>query len=181
MGALFRHIADDALIPIEAYQSMMFHCCERTDVPLYDYFGKIVDPEFAKSPEMAKDEDVDELCADCILSGNVRKHNLDLIERTANRLAENPEKAIEAFHLFPQIPLFLQDQDWPTCCDDWCEYIGSPEDYDASVAIPDQSIFWDNGVKKWQLPHSLEPESLLEVNVFRCFSCAKTYFTWQST
>jgi uncharacterized protein CbrC (UPF0167 family) len=84
----------------------------------------------------------------------------------------------------PEIPLFLQNDDWPYCCGDFCEYIGSPKSYDESKDLPGISNYWDSGVSNYSElfgEMTLEPESLSEVCKFKCSSCSKDYFTWQST
>ena len=62
------------------------HHCETESAPIYDFFGEIVDPDLAADPQLARDEpEVSELCAECILGGNIRKHITPEIQKTINR------------------------------------------------------------------------------------------------
>ncbi|QDV81882.1 hypothetical protein TBK1r_08040 [Stieleria magnilauensis] len=158
------------------------HHCERQNVPIFTYFGHIVDAKLAKNPQLAEDEpDIDELCADCILSGNVRKHLIDEITATINRFAYDKTAATEAYHRFPDIPLFMQYRDWPICCGDWCEFMGCPSAYEESKRIPNIHAYWERGPVAWKSEFDLMPESLREVSLFRCQECWRMWFTWQFT
>jgi len=181
MGSTFKYIEDGAMFPCGGTRC---HHCERDDIPIYNFRGKIVNPERAKNPQLATDEpEVSELCADCILSGNIRKGDDEISRIHAIAKVRSPdlEIAIENYHAIPHIPLMMQDADWPMCCDDWCEFTGIPQDYDASALVPSNHQYWDHGPAKWGFDFELRPESLREVSAFRCLECDQMYFIWQPT
>ena len=181
MGRVFRYISDDAMYPCGGSSSC--HHCESTTKHLFAYFGTTVKPELAANPKLAADEpDISEVCASCILGGNVRKHLVDsTIQKTINRFARDKALALHEFHQTPDIPLFLQHQDWPMCCGTWCEYIGVPNSDGESVIVPTTFGYWEHEPRKWESAHDLRPESLREVSLFRCVSCDRRIFTWQFT
>ena len=123
MGSTFRYIADGSLTPCGGSQC---HHCECSGVPIYSYGGYIVDPTLAKNPQLAREEpDVYELCAECIVGGNVRKHESSMREivRTIQAFATDRQRATEEYHGTPDLPLF-QGKVWPMCCGDFAEYVG---------------------------------------------------------
>ena len=181
MGATFRYIADDAL-----KESGLGECqhCERVGVPSFNYRGIIIDPQLAANTELAsQDNDIFAACSDCIHGGNIRKDDYEVgqIQGIINSFASDKEAAVRSYHLIPRIPLMMQNEDWPLCCNDWCEFIGNPADYEASVRVPNENKFWDHGPSNHSFDFELRPESLREVCLFRCVSCPKTYFIWQPT
>lgn len=181
MGSTFRYVADQALFACGGDEC---HHCGRKDVPIYSYTGTIVDPTRAADPDLAREEpEVSELCADCILGGNVRKYDSAVREimRTVNAFAADPRQALEEYHRTPDIPLFLQREDWPMCCGQWCEFTGVPKDYEDSRQVPARHSFWDRGPREWTYGDGLMPESLREVSLFRCLICPQLWFTWQCT
>ncbi|MCA9068781.1 MAG: hypothetical protein KDA84_07655 [Planctomycetaceae bacterium] len=181
MGSTFRYIADEAMYPCGGTEC---HHCERDDVPIYDFRGVIVDPSLAKNPQLAIEEpEVSELCADCVLSGNIIKdpYEISRIQGIVNTYARDKDAAIANYHTIPHIPLMMQDEDWPMCCGDWCEFQGCPPDYAASVQVPSLHRYWDRRPKNPHWDFELKPESLREVNIFRCFQCKTSYFIWQPT
>lgn len=181
MGSVFRHVADAAMYRCGGEQC---HHCARTDRPIYLYSGEIVDPALAHDPELAADEpEVDELCADCVRGGNVRKseYSLNQVAPTIARFAADRARAIEEYHQIPDIPLFLQGEDWPMCCGEWCEFVGVPLSYDESPGVPLSHSYWERGPTAWRFTDELRPESLREISLFRCHCCARLWFTWQMT
>ena len=160
------------------------HHCERDDVPIYRYDGEIIDPSFAKNPALAAEEpDVSELCADCILGGNIRKSDYRIREMmpVITRWATDGARAVEEFHRTPDIPLFLQRDDWPMCCGGWCEFVGVPGSRDESRQVPQDFRYWERGPVEWRFEYELFPESLREVCLFRCGACSGRCFVWQPT
>lgn len=158
--------------------------CERDGVPAYDYTGRIVDPELAANVELAREDDaIFAACADCIHGGNVRKrpYELERMRPIANRFAPDANAALDSYHLIPHIPLMMQSEDWPMCCNDWCEFTGNPPDLNVSVRVPVENEFWDRGPSEFDSGFELQPESLREICLFRCLTCSKTYFIWQPT
>lgn len=181
MGSVFRHVADTALYPCggDACQQ-----CGRADRPIYDYTGRIVDPLLAADPALAADEPhVYEVCADCIRGGNLRKSEVRVREvmPMVRAFAAHPERAVAEYHRLPDIPLFLQRDDWPMCCGEWCEFAGVPASYDESRQVPAGYGYWERGPTAWRFGHELLPESLREVSLFRCLTCGRPWFTWQFT
>ena len=181
MGSTFRYISNDAMFPCGGTQC---HHCERVDVPIYNFRGSIVNPELAKDQQLAIDEpEVSELCSACILGGNVQKDDYEIsrIRGIVDSGSRDPETAIASYQTIPHIPLMMQDEDWPMCCNDWCEFVGIPADYDASVLVPSQHRYWNHGPQNWDADFELRPESLREVCLFHCLSCDESYFIWQPT
>jgi len=181
VGTTFRYVADEALAPCGGEQC---HHCERTDAPIYSYIGHIVDPTLAKNPDLARQEpDVYELCADCILGGNVRKDEgaMREIMPTIEAFAADRLRMVEAYHRTPRLA-FFQGDTWPMCCGEFAEYVG---DYPtAGTAFGDY--------KQWQPMNSLMAQFRLEdfypleklqvmhtMALFRCLHCAKRYWAFQ--
>lgn len=181
MGTVFQYIADAALEP-----SGLGACqhCDRSNVTSYAYHGEIVDASLAANPQLAReDPEIYAACADCIRGGNLRKSTYDLsqIQRVVDGFAHDKAAAIVRYNGIPQIPLMMQNEDWPMCCGDWCEFHGNPKDTLESVDVPRKSEYWEFGIGKWEFDFELEPESLREVCVFRCRMCDRSYFIWQPT
>ena len=175
MGRTFRFIHDDSMFPCGG---TVCHFCESDKTPVYTYNGVIVHPDRAANPVLARGEpEVSELCADCILSDHVRKDIENRIQKTINRFANDKSAALDAFHRTPDIPLFLQYQDWPMCCGEWCEFVGVPSSYDESKVVPDEHRFWEHESRDWQADYNLMPESLREISLFKCLNCEKQFFT----
>lgn len=184
MGSVFKHIADTALQPTELGPDEPCQHCQRDDVVVYDYIGRIIDPTRAADVALATDDnEIFAACADCILGGNLQKNasEIDDVRRVVNRFAADPKAALAAFSETPHIPLMMQDSDWPICCGELCEFRGNPANYDESVLVPARNQFWDRQPTDWQSDFDLRPEALREVCLFKCQSCEKTYFIWQST
>ncbi|HYE19421.1 MAG TPA: hypothetical protein VEA69_13305 [Tepidisphaeraceae bacterium] len=181
MGTVFSQIADHALYPCGGDTC---NHCGRSGVPIYVYTGEIVHSELAADPEDAEaDPEVYEVCARCILGGNLVKSSVS-VKEVARSLAPNGrvrDHLIAEYHRMPDIPLFVQWDDWPHCCGEWCEFQGVPASYDESKRVPADDAYWDRGPKPWSYGAALMPESLQEVSRFRCQTCGKRYFTWQST
>jgi hypothetical protein len=173
MGLAFRYIADNALA-----QSNLGSCqhCERTEFSSYDYCGEIINPRLAANVELATtDNKIFAACAACIHGGNIRKTDFELgrVQPIIDSFALDKVSAARNYHLIPHIPLMMQDQDWPMCCGDWCEYVGNPKDDEESVRVPSQFQFWDHRPSNETVDDELRPESLREVCLFRCLSCAR--------
>ena len=181
MGTTFQHISDIALAP-----SSLGECqhCEESAKTSYDYTGDIVDPSLAANPQLAADEpEIYAACADCINSGNLRKHKYELaeIQRVVDQFIDDKESAIEQYHRIPHIPLMMQRNDWPACCGTWCEFTGNPSSQDDSVSVPSNHQYWNSGPTDPHWNFELRPESLREVCKFNCVNCGKRYFIWQPT
>jgi uncharacterized protein CbrC (UPF0167 family) len=181
VGSVFRHVADAAMYACGGEQC---HHCERAGLPIYRYSGEIIDPALAHDPALAAEEpEVHELCADCILGGNVRKSDdrVRQVAPTVTRFAADSARAVEEYHRLPDIPLFLQREDWPMCCGEWCEFVGVPASYEESPGVPASHSYWERGPATWRFTDQLLPESLREVSLFQCVRCSRPWFTWQMT
>lgn len=160
------------------------HHCGRTVSPLFYYSGKIVDPALSADPDLAREQpEIEEACAECIAGGNLNRDTYETMEATRLLSAGGADvpRMLDAMHRHPDAPLFLRDFDWPVCCREWCEFIGVPESREEGVRVPAAFTFWRHGPAVWDYGFDLEPESLLEVNRFRCLQCSKPYFVWQCT
>jgi len=179
VGSKLKYIADSALYRCGGD---VCHHCESEDKPIYSYFGKVINPNKAKNVQLALEEpDMDELCVDCINSGNVKRRDYYEFEKTIELYAKDNEYSLREINLLPDIPLFLQGADWPMCCGEWCEFQGCPESYDQSVHFPKKYKYWEQGPKGWDADYELMPESLREISLFKCSCCQEEYFTWQFT
>lgn len=183
MGATFRHIADSALESLRCGGDQCHHC-ESSHVPVYTYHGRILDAALAKNPALAKTEPhIDELCGDCILGGNVRKHDHIIKELMRTLRGTNSEKAdaVEAYHRLPELCLF-QQKTWPMCCGDLAEYVG--EEPLPGTAFGDYEC--------WSPQDSLVANHRLEdfyplakipvmhtMALFRCLHCIRRYWVFQ--
>lgn len=180
MGIIFKYVADDAL---RCVANEVCQQCERPERPVFGYTGTIVDPHLAANVELAQEEpEVFYLCADCIQGGNVVRSNQRDVEQTVQRLATDPARAWQAFNWLPGIPLFLQGCfDWPFCCDTWCEFTGSPVDFQQLLATQQSQQYWEKGLGKTPRKFDTQgaPESLREVSLFACSCCLACYYTDQ--
>lgn len=134
--------------------------------------------------KFAEDEpEIEAACAGCINAGLVQKDDYAVaeVQGIINAFAIDKAKVTQKYHRIPNIPLMMQYDDWPMCCGDWCEFFGTPSDYEESVRIPSQHQFWDRRPVKPHWDFELKPESFSEICLFRCRSCDKTYFIWQPT
>lgn len=180
MGTLFKYVADAALRSIA---NEVCQHCERSELAAYAYTGTIVDPHLAANVELAQEEpEVFYLCAKCIQSGNVVRSNRGDVEQIVQSLATDPARAWQAFNQLPGIPLFLQGCfDWPFCCDTWCEFTGSPVDFQQLLATQHSQQYWQKGLGSMPRNFAAQgaPESLREVSLFACTCCATRYYTDQ--
>lgn len=84
----------------------------------------------------------------------------------------------DEFRRTPLLPLFVQDEDWPFCCGEFCEYLYSPQSYEEAEKIGSEIECWHGDLFDEMV---LQPETLNEVNVFGCLSCPRKLYTWQGT
>lgn len=168
MGSIFKHVEDHALRTCAGTQC---HQCERSNVPIYDYFGEIIDPKLAADPGLAEQEPgVEELCADCINGSNVRRRDTYEAERLISEFADDTVSAWDEFHRLPTVPLLLQGFDWPLCCGCWTDFEGSPVDYSDLLRIQSTAQAWRCGpINQRRDFESLgPPERFDEVSLFAC-------------
>ena len=181
MGTTFKYIADGALPPCVDGECQH---CGRTDQPVYPYVGEILDPARAADPELAREEpEVEELCAGCILGGNVRKFDTEVREvlATIESLAADKARAIEEYHRTPRVR-FLQHEAWPMCCGEFAEYVGN---HPPPGSAYDDYECWepqDALVARFKLANFYPLEKLPVMHtmaLFRCPHCAKRYWVFQ--
>lgn len=180
MGTIFKYVADAAL---RSVANEVCQQCERPEVPAYSYAGTMLDPHLAANAELAQEEpEVSYLCASCILGSNVVRSNRRDVAQIVEKLAKDPASAWDAFNQLPGIPLFLQGCfDWPFCCNTWCEFTGSPLNFQQLLATQQSHQYWENGLGKMARKFDTQgpPESLREVSLFTCTSCPACYYTDQ--
>ena len=187
MGSLFRYIADDVAGRAERDECRL---CQR-HVPLYPIEAAIEDDEWSVRAHC-----VHKLCVDCIRRLPLRR----FVPRNGERIVQeminehypkgtlSGEQRInklvsicDEYRRTPTFPLFLQGEDWPWCCGNFCEYLGVPGSYEESIRIGREMECWEGNFQELYGEMTLEPESLNEVCIFRCLTCGKQVFTWQMT
>lgn len=136
------------------------------------------------------------VCAECILKGSIN-HSCDFeyiktIETYLDTLTLSIEEKksiqeilINKYQRTPDIPLFMQREDRPLCCNDIAEFIGHPESDEELFEISEQNIYWEQGIKpKLEYCNFREygiPESYRDIAAFKCSHCEQKYFTFQFT
>jgi hypothetical protein len=189
MGTVFRHIADEVLRPKKGYRRTC-QVCARTGVDVYPASGNIALPDGSEGADCAV------ACAECLLGGRVEPtcaFQVDEVIRSyldrqfkdhtgLFRLRRAAELAA-AYRQTPDIPLFLQNNDWPLCCGDLTEFFGSPRNKRELIRLSRTAVYWKKKVRENDVDFADTgpPESYDEVSMFRCPSCAKVYWTWQFT
>ena len=187
MGSLFRYIADNIAGSTEPGECPS---CLR-QLPLFPIRVAIEGDEWSITAERAQT-----LCSDCIRRLPLRRFAPRNGEPTVQQIisAHFPKGTLsgnqrisklvsicDEYRRTPTFPLFLQDEDWPWCCGDFCEYLGNPASYEESIRIGREMQFWGGDYRQKYGDMTLEPESLNEVCLFRCLTCDKRVFTWQMT
>lgn len=173
MGTIFKYVADSALDPSDMADQC--HQCARKNLPLYDYFGTMLNPALAADPKLAEAHpDVNFLCADCINGGNVARHDTWKVQETIPRFAANEKAAWDDFNRLPGL-----QSDWPLCCGTFTEFIGIPETMNDLLAVQKDYQYWDNGPAEpfRNFAEEGEPEYLGEISKFCCKKCAVRYYT----
>ena len=160
------------------------HYCGRTDTFIFAYTGTIIDPSHAEDPELASEHpDIDELCADCINSGNVRKQGATLreIKPLINQFAADKEAATELFHRFPNLP-FFQGDTWAICCGDFTEYVGEHPPTKGAYSEYEQWQPQDEVMSRLNLEDFYPLDRLPVMNImalFHCLHCTRKYWAFQ--
>jgi uncharacterized protein CbrC (UPF0167 family) len=187
MGSLFRYIADNVTQGAEFGECP---CCH-DQASLLSIQVAIDDDEWTYSSDCAE-----EICLECIRRLPLRKFAPRRGERIVQEMINShyPKGTLtgeqrisklvsicDEYRRTPRFPLFLQNEDWPWCCGDFCEYQGVPKSYDESIRIGQEMECWEGDFKQLYGDVTLEPESLREVCIFRCLTCGKQVFTWQMT
>ena len=189
MGELFRYIADK--LPAEASETCPG--CERV-APLYPFLAK---PDGTSWFDDDSDED-EAFCGHCIKTMPLPSLGVRGSERTITKLINDFYKKgslsgerrqfllverTDALRRTPQLPLFLQAEDWPFCCADFCEYQGTPPTYQEAIEMGRKLPYWEYGPADFEeiFGMTLQPEVLEEVCLFQCLTCKNQMFTWQMT
>lgn len=168
MGKLFTYIADNALRPYEYSNCWV---CNREAITAYEYHGSLLQGE-------SIEEEIDAVCADCLPRNCfkwINESELPQIIRESNELLNKLRQT-------PQIPMMVSSNDWAVCCDDLCEFIGSP-DSEELLEISKAAIYWEKGVGKQGRNFTKFglPESLEEISLFKCLVCQQRYWIDQFT
>ncbi len=89
----------------------------------------------------------------------------------------------KALRITPQIPLMMQRDDWVVCCDEICEFIGIPNNYEELVNYTESAKYWNRGKDEFARNFRKDghPESLREISKFECMKCHKKYWIDQYT
>lgn len=169
MGKLFRYIADNALQP---YTYSNCWVCDRENVTAYEYYGSWLRGESVK-------EKIDAVCADCLRRNRFKWTN----ESELPQIIRESNELLSKLRQTPQIPMMVQYNDWAVCCDDLCEFIGSPASEKDLLEISETAIYWEKDVgsqgrnfTKFGLPESLD-----EISLFKCLVCQQRYWIDQFT
>ena len=187
MGHLFKFISDEIARTAET------GVCENCSLakPLFPIHAEIDLDEWGYGSDSTE-----ELCADCIRRLPLRRFAWRDSERRISQIVNehHPRGTLrgdqrqcklvsicDEFRRTPQFPLFLQNEDWPYCCGNFCEYLGVPACYDESIQIGRDTQCWQGDFTALYGDMTLEPESLNEVCLFRCLTCDSRMFTWQCT
>jgi hypothetical protein len=190
MGTLFKYISDEVIANVE-----------QGECPSCGKSGQLfpIDATPNQNEWDVYGDRVEELCAECLRSIPLRKLACRPQERQLQEMINRhfpkgtliPEMRLGKFigicdelRRTPQMPLFLQGEDWPFCCGDLTEYVGVPSSYEESIRIGKDFKMWDHGFRPYEElfgDMKLEPESLREVCIFRCQKCGELMFTWQAT
>jgi hypothetical protein len=175
VGTTFRYISDEALTASDLGPC---HCCEDASRPAYAYgFGLLVE-EASATPEA--DSYIHAACCECITSGRVKRDLFEIADQVELSGSHMKVELLETVHLIPTIPLFLQRWEWPICCDDWCEFTGSPTEMPDLLEIVATHAVWPPGFSR-NFAEDGPPESFREISTFRCLTCAKKHFVDQYT
>ncbi len=189
MGKLFELIADHALKKLDEDDDEC-HVCGKTHIDLYPYQGKL-------TFENGKvDDDIYAACAGCLLT-KALSHNCDFeyiktIDKylaTSNLNTEQQQirkiQLIEKYQKTPDIPLFMQYQDRPLCCNDITEFSGHPVNKEELYKMTENTIYWEKEIKEKSELYDFRkvgnPESLNDVSSFKCLHCNRQFFTFQFT
>ena len=197
MGQLLRHVADLALMPPElgacqhSWRAATACCFPPTkrrcaDAPSCDDPGEISQTGVA-NPQLARGEpDVCRLCPDCLHSDHVRRDADAAAQRATPQAAAataGPQATEQArwrsFHQRPDSPPGHQGLDWPICCGDWCEFLGSSLNRPELLAPQGSHRSTRASVNGWQIglgqparsfARGGPPKSLREASLLRCLA-----------
>ncbi len=186
MGNLFELIADTAIEKLDSYYHSC-HVCNKSNLDLFRYQGR----HHLDNGEI--DDDIYAVCAECILTKDLRHSCAFEYIKTIESYFENSSlpseeqqsfkrSLIEKYQKTPDIPIFVQYTDRPLCCNDITEFVGHPTDKDGLRKMTENVIYWEKQVKEKSALYDFRkflPESFKDVAAFRCRHCEKQFFTFQ--
>lgn len=184
MGSRFRYVSDDALDLVHSSMMPNCHVCQQMAEEVFNYPETVV-------LEGGVEDSISQACAVCLAKGpNVKEHPhlLNAVRKYFKGRKSSAEAGAESamlqrFACHPR-PMMPQGTDWPICCDDFCELIASGS---SDLDLADQTSgasFWDYGPVtrlKAAILIGGQAEFGEDLLMFRCLTCAKTYFTFQPT
>ena len=189
MGKIFELIADSALEILDSCYDEC-HVCNRTDIDLYAYQGKL----HLENGEV--DDDIYAACASCIAQGNLT-HScdfayLEIIDRylglknlDEEAYVQNKNMLAEKYQKTPDIPIFMQYEDRPLCCNDIAEFTGYPKDAEECYDLTEKALYWEKQVtvksEFYNFRKYGSPEGKRDIAFFCCKHCQTRYFTFQFT
>jgi hypothetical protein len=186
MGTRFKYIADAV---VRADNAEWNPCCQicNAEGPVFPLRQSVRFPDGSV-------DDAEVVCEACLISGvdiEVPPYvRADVVEyflkffpnEDAEALAD---AALERLSHSPCPMLCLQGFDWPLCCDDFCEFNGSPSGVEDYEKFKKDANFWDRGPAPKHLSRNFAaegpPEDWEEVSFFRCMKCGKKHFIDQYT
>jgi hypothetical protein len=183
MGQIFDLIADSALVKLDDYYTEC-HVCERADVDLYHYDGKLHNAN-------EETEDVYAVCAECIktaaLTHTAGFEYLRTIDHYLENISESKDQLqnelVQKYQHTPNIPIFMQYEDRPLCCNAITEFTGHPHDKEELYKISEIYIYWEKEIKSKPALYNFrqygEPESYNDIAAFNCPNCGSNYFVFQ--
>lgn len=165
------HVGDVVSCPICKKQGLLYPCNGFLTSP-----GGMCDDE---NPE----SEISEACADCIDAEKVaRIEEYEFVDYLKGRYKDGVHFR-DGLRRTPQLPLLMQREDWAFCCNDLCEFVGSPATYEELLVIVGSCHYWDR--IRENRPRDFRrdgpPESLNEISAFRCLHCPKRFWIDQFT
>ena len=185
MGTAFRYLADHTLTEDDSAD-----VCPRCQqhVEAFTTSGFL---------DANREDEFFHLCADCLRSIPLRQLEPRDGERTAQNIvnqhfpkgtlsgAARFSKAVEIcdeFRRTPRIPMFLQGEDWPSCCGEFTQYVGTEP---AGGLSYDDYQCWDDPasfVAQFKLEdyYPLDKIQVLKsMGLFHCIHCDNRYWVFQ--
>jgi uncharacterized protein CbrC (UPF0167 family) len=122
----------------------------------------------------SRHDDIRCICMNCIADGSAaKKFDGEFIQDVEQRVSD-PTKTDELLHRTPGYSSW-QGEYWLTCCDDYCEFLGSVGGKELDeLGIPDNVIKeyadeWKTELDRYELEKYGSPSGYL----FRCLHCGK--------
>ena len=177
MGATFELIADSALQAEDPHDYPECHVCGTAGVPVYPCQGSLIGEGGPLDPS----QDVYVACEACLKQGRVAHLGERRTDALIGRYAADPAAAKALLRRTPRIPFQMQGTDWPLCCGELAEFVGSPSSEEALIEAQAQGAFWNLGPAStdYDAREDGPPESLREVSLFRCRACETLFWVFQ--